>query len=201
MEEVRKGVPARLYYRIDMDSLAQLITSTTHTVPKGEPDSTNVQTVSAKGTDYIEGVEREEERVPERSSKNARNYTPSQTLTDSFYAALKEKYDIRLTGKRYEFHLGKFRDILNTDQATPEEQERVLSHMTKNYPNAPKINAVDALADVRLGRDTGEAWNKPAPWEVAKDEKANTQERREYDKYDRPLPDDTAELMRGIGLG
>jgi hypothetical protein len=71
--------------------------------------------------------------------------------------------------------------------------------MVNVFAKAPKINALKALQDVRLGRDTGEAWSGPAPWEEADAKKANQKEKRPYDE--RIPPDDTEELMREIGLG
>lgn len=114
--------------------------------------------------------------------------TPQQELMDRFYYGLKDRYNIRLTRERYSFHLGKFRDMLQVDNATEDEQNRVLVHMENVYPKAPKINAVDALADVRLGRDTGEAWEGPAPWEEAdrKREAVNPQSDAAQEMRDQP---------------
>jgi hypothetical protein len=115
-----------------------------------------------------------------------------------FYEGLQEAYGIDLEKSQYGFHLGHFKRVL--DKSTPEEQQRVLAHMIKNFPNAPKINAATALQDVKLGRDDGSAWDKPAPWEEAK-QKNGGREKREYDKHDGDVPESTKQLMKEIGLG
>lgn len=107
----------------------------------------------------------------------AENRTQSQLLTDDFYRRLLDKHRVRLEKEQYAFHLGSFKNMLEKDEPTEEEIDRVLSHMVEVYPNAPKIRATKALQDVRLKRDTGEAWSGPAPWE-----KAGAQEKSYYEK-------------------
>ncbi len=88
-------------------------------------------------------------------------------VTD-LYNRLKERYDIRLRKEQFEFHLGQFKRMLDQYDPADEEIERVVTHMVEKCPSAPKLDALGAIQDVRLGRDTGEAWEGPAPWEAAK---------------------------------
>lgn len=95
--------------------------------------------------------------------------TESQRLTREFYDRVKGRYRIQLDKEQFDFHLGHFRNMLAKDDP-PDEQEkmRVIAHMVEIFPKSPKTRATTALQDVRLGRDTGEAWSGPAPWEEAK---------------------------------
>lgn len=100
------------------------------------------------------------------ASKPKSSKANQQELTNTFYNQLKEQ-GIRLQKTQYGYHLGQFANMLKNDNPTPPEIERVLAHMVKTLPKSPKINACLALQDVRMGRDTGEAWSGPAPWEKA----------------------------------
>lgn len=93
------------------------------------------------------------------------NLTPQQKLASEFYERLKSRYGIELEPGKYGYHIDKFRRMLDKYKPDELETHKVLKHMVEKYPAAPKIDAVSAMEDVKLGRDTGEAWNKPAPWE------------------------------------
>lgn len=120
------------------------------------------------------------------------NRTQSQLLTDDFCRRLRATHKVRLEQDQYEFHLGSFRNMLAQDEPTDEEIDRVIAHMVAAFPSAPKIRATKALQDVRLERDTGEAWNKPAPWEEAQEE------RREKSYYEKKYPTQPQKLPKEL---
>lgn len=99
------------------------------------------------------------------TAEKEQNTTQQQELTTEFYEAVEERYGIELEPAQFGYHIGKFKRILEKHSPTEEELERVINHMVERFAAAPKIDAVQALQDVRLGRDTGEAWTKPPPWE------------------------------------
>ena len=91
-------------------------------------------------------------------------HTDAQELTKRLHEGLKDIYNIRLSRDEYSTKIGQFDDVLAKDEPTEREIERMLSWMLtewKKKQRTPK-EAIDA---VRLGRDTGEAWSGPAPWD------------------------------------
>lgn len=106
-----------------------------------------------------------EPSVNHQPIKKKQELTLSQQLTDRFCEALRERHRIRLTQAQQEFHEARFSNMLLKDEPADWEITRAVDYMVEKLPSWPKIDAVLALQNVRLGRDTGEAWNNPAPWE------------------------------------
>lgn len=109
------------------------------------------------------------------------NRTEQQLLTDQLYNGLRDRYKVRLTREEYGTKVGQFEDVLTKDEPTDQELDRMIKWMIETWPQKQKTPQ-DAIAAVRLKRDTGEAWDVPAPWEQSPN--GNGRERREYDKYD-----------------
>lgn len=109
-------------------------------------------------------------------------------LTDELYSRIFERYRIKLEASQFGFHMGHFKRMLDTYSPLDEETERVLAYMVEKYPASPKIHAMTAMQDVRLGRDTGEAWSGPAPWEAQaeKNEPLNPHSERGAKARDEP---------------
>lgn len=88
-----------------------------------------------------------------------------QYYTTQFYSLLKSKHIVSLRPEQFGFHLAQMERMLKQYEPSDEEIQRVLSRMVEVFPSQPKVDALSAIQDVRLGRDTGEAWDKPAPWD------------------------------------
>lgn len=183
MEEKTDGAPPRLYFRLDLEALSRLIEQCAPNAPKRQPNAPNVQTVCTETPAHIEGEESEKERSSEDASSDAEDDSKVVELpppkpvplnkyyVSLFYDGVKEQHNVSLRPNQYEFHLGQMQRMLDQYNPSDEECERVIQHMIEKLPNSPKMDALTAMQDVRFGRDTGEAWEGPAPWEKAKQEK------------------------------
>jgi hypothetical protein len=173
MEEQRRGMPARLYYRLDIEKLTNLIVGTDN------QDCRNQQACERKPTDRsIEGgkseeVESSEDTPPAQSEDEVGVVTElgggstvptNKYLTDKFYDGVKEEHGVTLKPEEYRFHLGNFgRMVKQYPNLSVQEYEEVVEHMVEILPRAPKIDALKAVQDVVMGRTTGTAYKQKAP--------------------------------------
>ena len=172
LEEDLRGMPARMYYRVDLDTVANKLAGTRQQVDEtlqhagGNPPTSKREPANRS----IEGGEREDYSptgsVPEahEQEEKERIVPRSQWLTTQLYDNLRDTHKVRLSRDEFSTKVGQFEDVLKNDEPTDEEVERMLKWMIETWPKKEKTPH-DAIKAVRLGRDTGEAWSGPAPWE------------------------------------
>jgi phage replication O-like protein O len=135
---------------------------------------------------------------PPQEDKNLNNRgtrTPNQDLTDDLYRRIQDRHKVRLTKEQYNFHLGRFKEMLAKDNPTDEELDLVIERLVEKLPTTPKLDGVQALQDVRYGRHDGSAYEGPAPWEKAEHDKERDTEKL-YPLYQHePEPELTEEEL------
>ena len=173
MEEKIDGAPPRLYFRLDLDKLSQLIGHCNPNAQNRQPDAQNALPVCTKPPTHIEEGESKDISPTEGTDKavGVKPVPIEKWYVTQFYDQLQDEYQIKLRPDQFGFQVKQMERMLKQSTPTDEEMERVVSHMVKKYPSSPKVDALSAIQDVRLGRDNGEAWSGPAPWEKAKQER------------------------------
>lgn len=122
--------------------------------------TTTMSTDSRATPDHELEIDNSHEPAPTKKRR-----TPQQDLADQLYLGLKETYNIRLKREQMSFHIDHFRQMLERDDPSDEETNAVVEYMVERFKTWKKVNAVEALQDVRTGKHDGSAWSGPAPWE------------------------------------
>ena len=130
----------------------------------GGADTHDTQTVSQPS----------ENHNPTGSTQDVEEVKPiplNKYYVNQVYERLLARYDVTLRPHQFGFQLSQMQRMLDQYKPTDDEISRVIEHMVEKYPSSPKMDALTAIQDVKLGRDNGEAWSGPAPWEKAKQER------------------------------
>lgn len=178
LEEKHDGMPRRLYYRLKWSNVEALLEAGTR--PGRNPEhvlgiTQNKPQVEPGTSSRCHQDLRNESmnRVDESNNPTGSGASPEKAVDlnkywlNLFYKAMQDTHGISLEASQYRFHLGHFGRALEKG-ASDKEMQQVVSHMIEKLPSSPKIHAVTALQDVRMGRHDGSAWAGPAPWEKAK---------------------------------
>lgn len=174
LEEEHRGMPARNYYRINLERLSNMIAGIPP--PDGGIPPTSEREPANRS---IEGVESKDISPTECTGGPVEvNPVPIEKYyVTLFYDRMKAERHVSLRANQFGFHVKQMERMLKQYEPSDEEVERVVSRMVEVFPSQPKVDALSAIQDVRLGRDTGEAWSGPAPWQ-----KEGARERSFYDK-------------------
>lgn len=150
MEEKRRGMPARLYYRLDLEKLTNLIVGT------DKQECRNLQTCSQEPTNRsIEGVEREEQSSVETGEPEAKpQAAPKKAMTmGQFYN--KELAD-RLKAKR---EGGK-----KIHSPTDREKKDFAAQFKAMSKDDTDLELLLAALDYQIAKAAGEIEGEPAAW-------------------------------------